>query len=246
MAVLKTYFNDNLLHELEIKNGVVTIGRKSTNDIMVDNMAVSSFHAQVVSRDEGFFVEDNKSTNGTFVNGAQIDGQCKLENGDIITICKHHINFVVTEREAVVHTAKSVRNTIEPLETVIFDQNKMKEILREHKMDAAVSQGKGTAWLIVTSGNKANHSNIELNDDDIIKIGRDVNSDVRIPGWFGPKLHAIIHQSSNGYIMTPQSRVKIIVNGKSIRSAVKLKNHDHIRVKNVNIKFHVSLNANPQ
>ena len=58
-------------------------------------MTVSRNHAVLVERDGGFFVEDQGSLNGTFVNRRRIDSEV-LENGDELQIGKYRLTFVET------------------------------------------------------------------------------------------------------------------------------------------------------
>lgn len=69
-----------------------TIGRKPTNDLMLDDQTVSSEHAAVTVLDEPF-ITDLGSTNGTLVNGERISKQ-PLRNGDVISIGRHELRFV--------------------------------------------------------------------------------------------------------------------------------------------------------
>ena len=66
----------------------ITIGRESDNDIVVDNKLASRYHAIIQKIKNAYFIKDNDSTNGTFVNGAIIpkDKYVKLNKGDKVTI----------------------------------------------------------------------------------------------------------------------------------------------------------------
>ena len=114
----------------------------------------------------------------------------------------------------------------------------MKEILREHKADAALQKGKSKAWLIITDGRSVNE-NYPL-EKDIVKIGKTPDSDIKTHGWFAPKLSAVVHHSANGFYLTPQ-KGKVMLNGKTINTPSKLKNEDDIRVRNLMIKFFISI-----
>ena len=62
------------------------IGRGQDNDIVLDMDNVSRFHAVVEGAEDGFVVRDNNSTNGTYVNGKEVVGKRRLDNGDLIKI----------------------------------------------------------------------------------------------------------------------------------------------------------------
>ena len=56
-------------------------------------MTVSRNHAVLVERDGSYFVEDEGSLNGTFVNRHRID-KAELENGDEVQVGKYRMTFV--------------------------------------------------------------------------------------------------------------------------------------------------------
>lgn len=66
----------------------ITIGRDSSNDIVIDNKLASRNHALIQKIRDVFFIKDENSTNGTFLNGRRIpaDKYVKLNPGDIITV----------------------------------------------------------------------------------------------------------------------------------------------------------------
>ena len=77
----------------ELSAEQTTIGRSPDCDIFLDDVTVSRNHAVLVERDRHFFVEDQGSLNGTFVNRRRIDNQ-ELENGDELQIGKYKLTFL--------------------------------------------------------------------------------------------------------------------------------------------------------
>lgn len=66
---------------------VITIGRSSENNIVINDVKVSRTHLQLVQNDNGVCsVVDLNTTNGTFVNGQKISGEVRLELHDVIRI----------------------------------------------------------------------------------------------------------------------------------------------------------------
>lgn len=72
---------------LSIRNGTNSIGRREGNDIVVPDPYCSGSHAQMIAEDGAFTLADLGSTNGTFVNGVQLDANSpkELQIGDEIT-----------------------------------------------------------------------------------------------------------------------------------------------------------------
>jgi two-component system, cell cycle response regulator len=66
--------------------GVLRIGRGSENQIILEGDSVSRRHARVEMRGDEWYVVDENSTNGTFVNDEQIKGDWRLENGDRVKV----------------------------------------------------------------------------------------------------------------------------------------------------------------
>ncbi len=62
---------------------ITTLGRNEANDIMLDDPKVSSFHCNILSREDGYYLLDMKSRNGTWVNGQQVT-ECHLKDSDIL------------------------------------------------------------------------------------------------------------------------------------------------------------------
>ncbi len=59
-----------------------SIGRNVNNTIFVEDDFVSANHAMLTFRGRSWFVEDQGSTNGTYVNGHRIDRPVALSFGD--------------------------------------------------------------------------------------------------------------------------------------------------------------------
>jgi hypothetical protein len=70
-----------------------TIGRSPDCDIFLDDVTVSRKHAVLVYKDDAFFVEDQGSLNGTFLNRRRIESG-RLENGDELQIGKYKLSFL--------------------------------------------------------------------------------------------------------------------------------------------------------
>ena len=72
-----------------------TIGRSPDCDVFLDDVTVSRKHAVLVEKDGAFFIEDQGSLNGTFLNRKRIESG-RLENGDELQIGKYKLSFLET------------------------------------------------------------------------------------------------------------------------------------------------------
>jgi ABC transport system ATP-binding/permease protein len=65
--------------------GAIKIGRANDNDIVIPDVLAGRHHATLVPTPSGTEIVDNRSINGTFVNGARVE-QALLREGDVVTI----------------------------------------------------------------------------------------------------------------------------------------------------------------
>jgi class 3 adenylate cyclase len=88
MWLLKVNAPDKEAQQLQIKPGTLTVGRLSTNEIVVDDVAASRRHAEIVldAVADAVKLVDLGSTNGTYVNRQRVTEPVNLQSGDIIRI----------------------------------------------------------------------------------------------------------------------------------------------------------------
>lgn len=80
------------LNEYPLQGDCLTIGRTKENDIHLPDAMVSRIHARILNRQDGPYIEDLTSVNGTFVNTEKIAGKA-LHIGDVISIGGYAINY---------------------------------------------------------------------------------------------------------------------------------------------------------
>src|SRR5690606_4627326 len=71
---------------------ITTLGRNESNDIFLDDPKVSSFHGNILNREDGFHLLDLKSRNGTLVNGKPVTA-CALRDGDALAFGDIRLRF---------------------------------------------------------------------------------------------------------------------------------------------------------
>jgi hypothetical protein len=67
-------------------DAVTTLGRDVNNTIVVEDPFISAEHAALTFRGRAWYIEDLGSTNGTFVNGSQVESVEPLGFGDEIQL----------------------------------------------------------------------------------------------------------------------------------------------------------------
>lgn len=81
---------------IQLEKDVYTIGKKKNEvDLVLEDFAVSRIHARISKEEEGIFLEDLNSTNGTYKNGLRMQPyeKAKLEVGDEIKIGKTELIY---------------------------------------------------------------------------------------------------------------------------------------------------------
>jgi pSer/pThr/pTyr-binding forkhead associated (FHA) protein len=69
----------------DISHGA-TLGRSDSSDIPVDDPFASSAHARIFPRGDFMYIEDMGSTNGTYLNGRQLQSAEQLKVADLVRI----------------------------------------------------------------------------------------------------------------------------------------------------------------
>ena len=67
-------------------------------NISIQNLSISKKHLKIRSKNSSFFIEDKKSTNGTFVNGRQVETQKEIQIKDNTKIKLGNLVFKLLEK----------------------------------------------------------------------------------------------------------------------------------------------------
>jgi hypothetical protein len=73
-------------------DGETTVGRSPDCGIFLDDVTVSRKHAILRERDGKFFIEDQGSLNGTFVNRKRVES-AQLDDGDELQVGKYRLTY---------------------------------------------------------------------------------------------------------------------------------------------------------
>lgn len=84
MARIVFTLEDGVEIETELDTDVITVGRHPDSIVVLPSASVSSHHATIKRRGEDFYVQDLGTTNGTKLNGVEVE-EAKLEHGDTVT-----------------------------------------------------------------------------------------------------------------------------------------------------------------
>jgi pSer/pThr/pTyr-binding forkhead associated (FHA) protein len=237
MAKLSLMFENKLVKEVSVGGRPVGIGRSPDNDLPVDNLAVSNYHARVYFEAGRLVVEDLASLNGTFVNDLRVE-RATLHDGDSIWIGKHHIK--VDASGDVSPSWDSGKKAAAPRinETMVLDTKARRDMLQQ-----AAAMGERSQFavgrlrmptLVVLSGSTDQKEYVVTNK--LTVIGKSKMATIRLKGWFKPQLAAQINQRDDGYYVGPGDKVPT-VNGAKILGPVRLNDGDLIEVCGVRMNF---------
>ena len=80
--------------EFPLDSQAITIGRGSQNTIPLDDDEFASAeHARIEPRQDGVWLEDIGSTNGTYLNGVKLTRPRKLTPGDLVRVGETDFRF---------------------------------------------------------------------------------------------------------------------------------------------------------
>ena len=80
--------------EHPLDSAPLTVGRSAKNDIELrDDGFASAEHARFEPRNDGVWLADIGSTNGTFVNGARVEGARRLAPGDVVRVGETDLRY---------------------------------------------------------------------------------------------------------------------------------------------------------
>lgn len=233
MAFLQVYFNSELKFTAPLQLAATSIGRAADNDVVINNSGVSGHHAMIVREGDVFYIADNNSTNGVFVNGRRITRE-QLHYGDEITVFKHKLKFVAVD---ITHdssttisqtTSTAATANIPQDKTVIVDDEQLKAILQQQRSNPP--------YLVPVSGEQQGVK-VMLSKQNF-DIGKSKTCDLHVGGWFAPALSAVISRQSDGYYLLPEKRGKVTVNGSPVKERVKLHDRDELQVRGLGMSFH--------
>ncbi|PPD56860.1 MAG: hypothetical protein CTY10_01970 [Methylotenera sp.] len=249
MAKLHFLLDGNSLGEFALDKERMTIGRRPSNQIHIDNLAVSGVHAVIVTIGNDSFLEDLNSTNGTLVNGKAIK-KYVLQHEDMIEFGKYQLKYI--NENHVASSGDGFEKTM-----MILPQQAPKAAIMpvvENKQQAELS-----ANAVVEANEQASddaceapeETNATLATENIGRLkvlngaseGRELllNKTMTTLGKPGSQV-AVINKRPNGYFITHVGgNNHPVVNGEIIGAqAHALNNQDVIELAGTKMEFHLA------
>jgi predicted component of type VI protein secretion system len=235
MARLILMFNKQVIKEYPFLKDSITIGRSDDNAIVIDNLAVSSYHARIDKAGTDFILTDLQSTNGTFVNDNKVVSH-KLAHGDNVVIGKHVLLFVATEKGKPEGEEKDQKGNLN--KTMMLDTAKQRELLAKQKGTAQVAKPAEKIGVI-SFIDGSDLGEIELSKK-LTKLGKADSCEVKLSGLLMGATAATISRRPSGYAITfTGGMTKLKVNGEVVKESRELKDFDSIELGSYKFQFYM-------
>jgi pSer/pThr/pTyr-binding forkhead associated (FHA) protein len=249
MAKLIFSLDNTILNEYQLNKERISIGRRPTNDIHIDNLAVSGEHAAILKVGDNFYIEDQDSTNGTEVNAKLVKSHL-LQSGDLIEFGKYQLKFI---NEAKLIEQSSNDGAFE--KTIMMRPSEFKALEKTavNESLATASSSPSTQSALETQKNTPVIPASKETDAPVLPTGRIqvlngssvgrelvLNKSLTTLGKTGVQV-AVITKRPNGYFVTHvEGKVFPTVNSKSTGAqAFALSDHDVIELAGVKMEFYL-------
>nr|MBF0223772.1 FHA domain-containing protein [Desulfobulbaceae bacterium] len=235
MADWTISLHDKTIKTFSITEGqTITIGRGKECDVAIDNTAISRHHLSLVLNGGIFFITDQGSTNGTFVNGTKITTDEPISENDIVEFGKFTMQSNLGDEsidDLKISTSVSA-GLMDMDDETIFVTSKQPQPQKKR------FKPKAKGGLLTVIQGSAVPTEFELAGATSVKIGKDSSCDIIVSGWFVGKAQCYIIKRDNNFFIVPQkSWAGTFVNNVKISDEQQLRTGDIIKIKDSQIRF---------
>jgi pSer/pThr/pTyr-binding forkhead associated (FHA) protein len=231
MAKVLLKFKEAAIREIPLDQDVITIGRKADNDIVIDNQAVSGYHARIKKEGQSLFIEDANSLNGTYINGQKIS-KGELHNGDVVLIGVHTLDVILEKKRETDTKGFALRGRSMD-ETVVIAAEDQKKILASQDKEKPEILG----GFIVIEGSTEKRD--YLLKERVTTIGKEDGAGIHLKGFFAPQVAALVNRRKEGYFITPAGGKTLKVNGQKVDYKYDLKDGDIVEAGGIKVQFYI-------
>jgi predicted component of type VI protein secretion system len=230
--LLLTFRNKVLSHHLVAPGAEVIIGRDPGSQIIIDHPSVSSRHARIKQDDQGLYLTDLGSTNGTFVNDDKVV-DCQLAHQDWVRIGKHVLIVDLYE-------TLSLDATVQMLMAGSSGASDADGTLM---LEMEVGQQQST-WAPLDYLNflSDDQPDFELSHKPVT-IGKNKDADIVISGFWslfaGQPAATISKQGKDYYLEYVAGFLKPKINGMTVIEPTRINHHDIIRVGPIELQLYL-------
>ncbi len=258
MPVLMLLLKNKCLGEYRLQKGVsLTIGRRKSNDVVIEDPAVSGYHAKIDSLGDRFVLVDLQSRNGLFVNEQLVTSHW-LKHGDVINIGDHSLCFEINDEKQmhaddtdefdetlVINTdqQRRMRMKSNPTKSInvagFWGKRQHRGVVKENvpaipRPYGASKKEEPVAALIYLAGG---NGQVELTRK-ITTIGKHSTSDIVVKGLLVDPTAVTIRKEPDGfYLNFIGGLVKPKINDNPVQDATLLNNDDIIEIGSTRLRF---------
>jgi pSer/pThr/pTyr-binding forkhead associated (FHA) protein len=258
MPTLLLQLKNKILGEYPLQKGSsLTIGRRDTNDVVIEDPAVSGHHAKIDALQDRFVLIDLQSKNGSFVNEQLVNSHW-LKHEDVITIGEHSLIFQYHEKEQMSKNDSDDFDETQAMNTtqrrrMMIRSNPTKSINVVRFWDRSQNRGKvkdvdqpvsapriarpKAEPMGVLDYLAGGNGQIKLTRK-ITTIGRDPSSDIVVKGLLMDPTAVTISKTAEGFSFNyigglPRPKI----NDKPVKKATILSDQDIIEVGSARLQF---------
>jgi pSer/pThr/pTyr-binding forkhead associated (FHA) protein len=262
MPTLLLQLKNKVLGEYPLQEGgSLTIGRRDTNDVVIEDPAVSGHHAKIDALEDRFVLIDLQSKNGSFVNEQLVNSHW-LKHEDVITMGEYSLIFNHHEKEKMRKDDSDDFDETQAMNTtqhrrMMIRSNPTKSINVVRFWDRSQNRGKVkdleplapepriarpkeeiSGILDYLSGGTGR---IKLTRK-ITTIGKDPTSDIVVKGLLMDPTAVTISKTAEGFCFNyigglPRPKV----NGKPVKKSTILNDQDIIEVGSIRLQFSIEI-----
>jgi pSer/pThr/pTyr-binding forkhead associated (FHA) protein len=260
MPALLLQLKNKILGEYPLQKGAsLTIGRRDTNDVVIEDAAVSGHHAKIDSLEDRFVLIDLQSKNGSFVNEQLVNSHW-LKHEDVITIGEHSLIFHSQEKKQVSednsddfdetlamnttqHRKMMIKsNPTKSINVVRFwdrsqNRGKVKDVEPPDSRPRIEIPKKGPAGVLDYLAGGIGQIKLTRK---ITTIGKDPTSDIEVTGLLIGSTAATISKTAEGFCFSyvgglPRPKV----NGQPVKKSTLLNDQDIIEIGSAQLQFSI-------
>jgi len=231
MAKVLLKFKEAVIRGIPLDQNVITIGRKADNDIVIDNQAVSGYHARIEREGHSLFIEDANSLNGTYINGQKIS-KGELHNGDVVLIGVHTLDIILEKARETETKGYALRDRPMDENVVIAAEDQKEMLVSQDKEKPEILGG-----FIVIEGSTEKRDYVLK--ERVTTIGKEDGAGIHLKGFFAPPVAALVNRRKEGYFITPASGKTLKVNGQKVDHKYDLKDGDIVETGGLKVQYYV-------
>jgi FHA domain-containing protein len=207
------------INRFDLEATKVRVGRSPDNEVQIDNSNVSRLHCVLEQDDEGWWLEDKGSYNGTFLNGAKVQNRCRVRSGDTIGVGQFQV---------------SLKTDVEDVGS--SSQFLGRRIAVRASRDPETRQAQATDKGYLLRSNSPGPPIVLTRD--LLQFGSAPDCEVQIKG---PHKRALIVRGHGGFQLVNVTREFVARNGTPVLGQAWLEDSDDLEVGELRFQFNLGL-----